>query len=883
VLPRAAVRPHLLAAAPLLATLLALAPGSSAAATATAAFHATHPAAPTVVLSGQVVPGLASMRDLGAVDPATTIDAALVLQRDQTAINAFQAELYNPKSASYHRWLTPAQFQARFAAPASEVVAARQFGTAHGMILVNATQLGDFVLLHGTAAQAERTFNVAIHSYRDASGRTFYANTSAATAPQGVTAVLGLETFHQLHTAPHATPPQQDCNPLPAPQGCIGLLEPQALWGVYDQPTANTGQGESVGIIGEGQTADVIAALREFETTRGLPFVPVQVYRVVPGDDTAYSDDGGRIEWELDSQAVTGMAPNIDELRLYFGTSLALTQLAISLQTWAADPDGPHQTNASLGICESDPALDPLLGASQHASAAAIQQAVIEGRSFFSSAGDTGSGCAVGPVAVNGVTYGPVPDASYPAADTNAVSVGGTVVYSDGGDPAKRVDEHAWDHGGGGPSHFIAAPSWQTTIPVIAPNQCIPDDGTSPQTPTTCRGTPDVAALSGDGTIVVAHRCDTVASTTGQQPPEPCPANGYRMVDDTNGGSGSNATFNDSFAEGGTSLSSPLWAGMWARVSAAAGAPLGNAAASLYPLAGSNAFYDVTEGGNPLPATPGWDYATGLGAPDVTNIMTAVDHGLAPTHATAPASSDPPVITATPQGSACASVPGDSASSWIGPGNSDQLAIVEGDFALSTDGTQLRSVITVKKFDTSLPQGATDATWNLFWSPGAPLSDGSVNWTGTQLEETLSVDGSTTYTYTDGTMNVSSQGTTFTPVHTDTGSFTKAADGTSGLIEVDVPLTNVGISGAGDVLRSPSGQSAGAVGAPANPVVGVGGAGLITDQAGPGSNWTVGAPSCLTEPAASVPEAPLGLLIPAAGLTAAGSVILMRRRRRGEP
>src|SRR5204862_5316608 len=137
-------------------------------------------------------------------------------------------------------------------------------------------------------------------------------------------------------------------------------------------------------------------------------------------------------------------------------------------------------------------------------------------------------------------------------------------------------------------------------------------------TPTPCRGTSDVAALSGDGTIIVNHRVGAVQ------------ANGYDMVD-VDDSSGTDA-YNEHFSEGGTSLSSPLWTGMWARVNAAhKGGPLGRANDTLYRIAaspvGATAFFDVIEGSNPLPATPGWDFPTGLGTPNLTNIMKVADNG----------------------------------------------------------------------------------------------------------------------------------------------------------------------------------------------------------------------------------------------------------------
>src|ERR1044072_6557802 len=101
-------------------------------------------------------------------------------------------------------------------------------------------------------------------------------------------------------------------------------------------------------------------------------------------------------------------------------------------------------------------------------------------------------------------------------------------------------------------------------------------------------------------------------------------------VDDSSGIDVDNATF----PEGGTSLSSPLWAGMWARVNAAhKKGLLGRAIDTPYRFAGTHAFFDVIEGSIPLPATPGWDYPTGLGTPDLTNLMKAADNGNAkPVH-----------------------------------------------------------------------------------------------------------------------------------------------------------------------------------------------------------------------------------------------------------
>jgi subtilase family serine protease len=71
---------------------------------------------------------------------------------------------------------------------------------------------------------------------------------------------------------------------------------------------------------------------------------------------------------------------------------------------------------------------------------------------------------------------------------------------------------------------------------------------------------------------------------------------------------------------GGTSASAPAWQGIWARAQAARGGGLGFAGGPLYG-APASAFHDIILGVNPAPATPGWDYTTGRGTPDITALI----------------------------------------------------------------------------------------------------------------------------------------------------------------------------------------------------------------------------------------------------------------------
>jgi subtilase family serine protease len=106
----------------------------------------------------------------------------------------------------------------------------------------------------------------------------------------------------------------------------------------------------------------------------------------------------------------------------------------------------------------------------------------------------------------------------------------------------------------------------------------------------------------------------------------------YQPVNGTNygvlvyDGSG-NPAGND--AVGGTSVACPIWAGITAIVNQArlsnGKGPIGLLNPHLYPLVGTNVFNDITSGNNEAySAGPGYDLCTGLGTPNVANLVAAL-------------------------------------------------------------------------------------------------------------------------------------------------------------------------------------------------------------------------------------------------------------------
>jgi subtilase family serine protease len=332
---------------------------------------------------------------------------------------------------------------------------------------------------------------------------------------------------------------------------------PKDFWSIYNAPAAQTGSGQQLAIITEGNVSQPKADLATFESHFGLPAVTWNQINVgAPSSDTSGND-----EWDLDSQYSTGFAPGVSQLNVYVGPSLSDQDIATTINRWVTD-NTSKQGSFSAGECELlayaagfTSSLDTILA-----------QADAQGQTMFFSSGDTGSQCPA-VVGVNGVPAG-LPGVNYPASSPYGLGVGGTSVLSPSG-----PSEIAWYAGGGGSSLLEPTPAFQSATRIGG------------ALPLLRRGVPDVR-LDAD------------------------PESGYQVVV-----SGTLQTI------GGTSASAPSWQGIWARAEGAHGGGLGYAGPVIYSTEPAAAFHDITLGSNGFPALPGWDYATGRGTPDITQFV----------------------------------------------------------------------------------------------------------------------------------------------------------------------------------------------------------------------------------------------------------------------
>jgi pseudomonalisin len=532
---------------------------------------------------------------LGPLAASTSVHVVVGLQPQNAS--QFQPTLQamlTPGNPLYGTSFTLQQFVDEFGATPAQVQAVENYLTSAGF--TNITVADNQLLIDGyaTAGQVESAFNTSLSEY-SVNGTTVFVNTTAAEVPASLSgvaiAVLGLNNIASLHpdiqtlslgpTTVPCTPPQ-----CAVPDVSNESYGPQDYQIAYDAacpsdnlncPAKNfpTGSSTPVGIIAEGDLTQVVTDLRTYEKTYDLPQVPVTVVNA----GVASPDVSGEDEWDLDSQTSTGIAQKVSHLYFYVATSLTDSDIALAINK-AVTQNKVKAFNMSFGECEFLPYVDGAMLVDDEEFA----EAALQGITAFASADDNGSACPAAPT--NGVPLSGPPDVSYPASSPYVVSVGGTNLFTNA--DFTYDFETGWEGGGGGISTLETSPFWQSytgggTLPIV------------PSAEAGDRGVPDVSMCAGGTELSI------------------CAAN--IIVDGA-------ATL-----VGGTSLSSPLTMGSWARIETAHKNKLGFAAPLIYQLASSGPppsspdFNDVTIGTNGLyQCLPGYDYVTGLGSWDIYKV-----------------------------------------------------------------------------------------------------------------------------------------------------------------------------------------------------------------------------------------------------------------------
>jgi subtilase family serine protease len=637
--------------------------------------------------SSWVAPAWATKADdIGPADPATVVTGTVYFAKaDQQTLDQFAGSVGAPGSAEYHHYLTVDEFHSRFVNHVDASQAVTQWVRQAGMTVVS--QDAESIVVSTTIAEVERTLKIKIDRFRH-QGRVDISPTSQPQYPANVgdyvASVTGLTTSSPVNQPPApkagqnsraggaaaavpllrprataADAPPAAARPATARPAVTGALKCSDYYGqnpALGYPPAPGGSGtppmevcgyspsqirsaygvQDSGLTGKGVTIAIVDAfasptidqdLAEYDRQAGLP--AIQLQQVLPSSFDSRATPADAAGWygeeTLDIEAAHTIAPEA-KIIYYAARSADESALDAPLHT-IVEQRSADIVSGSWGIAETAGDQDNLAAETQ-----IFEQGAAEGIGFDFSTGDAGDFTA-------GDDPSSTPTVNEPADNPWATAVGGTTLgigahgdyqWETGwGEKSLPFRNGGWDGtaatfagaAGGGTSRVFPRPAYQQGVVADSLARAV-----NPAQPG--RVLPDVAMLADSDTgFLVGMSSGTVRSRPS--------------------GDGSGVRFEVTGASfgvqsiGGTSLASPLFAGMEALAAQASGSPLGFADPVLYRLAGTPEFHDVTpspaalghepyqvtgdRNGSPvlmtgdldtsLRTTAGFDDVTGIGSP----------------------------------------------------------------------------------------------------------------------------------------------------------------------------------------------------------------------------------------------------------------------------
>jgi hypothetical protein len=590
-----------------------------------------------VALPGMISGHAKRSVDLGLAPSDRKLESLMlrfsVTDAQQADLNQLLSAQLDPSSPSYHQWLTPEQFGARFGLSSDDIAKVSAWLTSQGFAITEVARSSTYISFSGSVGQAEQAFGTSIHSL-SLNGEQHISNLTDPTLPSGIVgvvgAVLGLDDFKLKSRVRRQAVIVDPTKPL-FTQTTGGVtshyISPADLSKIYDFPTSVTGTGITIAVM--GQTQLVPAQVTAFRTAAGFASTTAPTQTLVgatnPGVSSSDIDEA-----QLDVEWSGAAAPGATIAFYYAASNGSLTSGVFQALNYAITNRVAPIITISYGLCEA--AWGSSVLASQNL---LLAQANAQGQTVMSAAGDAGAtDCDAVGISTEGLAV------DFPASSPYVVAAGGTMFSGDVSTPAtywsstngtnglsvlSYIPEQPWNEtttsggldaggaAGGGASAYFAKPAWQT-------GSGVPSDSS--------RDLPDIslnAAAMHDGYLV--------CSQNASEGEAGCANNTFLT------------TTNVANVFGGTSFVAPSFAGILALVeqklgvgtSAATG--LGNIGPTLYGLANvANVYHDITSGNNSVPCTQGtlncnsggsigynagvgYDQATGLGTIDVANLV----------------------------------------------------------------------------------------------------------------------------------------------------------------------------------------------------------------------------------------------------------------------
>jgi subtilase family serine protease len=563
------------------------------------------------VLPGSVPNWVHHARSVGHPASGSRVSFGVLLGLRNASDAAAQIQaLSDPSSSAYGRWLTNAQFDARYAPAASDVKSVQSWLRSQGFTIATTLRSGMLVEASGTAAQVEKAFATTLANYR-LQGKTVRSNSTALSLPAGASAavrtavsgVVGIDQGSEL---------KQPADTLPGPPAgsrfgvspcssyygqkvatdkpkAYGKHQPYAVCG-YTPDQYQSAYGESSlirrGITGKGVTVAITDAYaaptiyqdaQKYNAVHHQPqFTSGQFRQITPGPDGyANVDECGGNGWygeeTLDVEAVHAMAPGAKVV--YVAGSDCLSGLD---DAWAATIDN-HV--ADIVTNSWTDGLDDLADLGQDYIDFYQQfstEAALTGVTVNFSSGDDGDHTAGG-------TDLAAKTAEFPADLPYVTGVGGTSVEI--GSRGQWLGEYGWQSsysgltdgawapnppgayssgGGGGTSQLFAQPFYQRGV--------VPSSMSKYYGGAAMRVVPDIAMPADPNTGMIVGETQTFPD----------------------------GTYWDQYRIGGTSLASPLEAGVLAVAQQYSRHPLGFVNPLYYALVRTPGLHDLVAPKQPV-------------------------------------------------------------------------------------------------------------------------------------------------------------------------------------------------------------------------------------------------------------------------------------------
>jgi subtilase family serine protease len=309
-------------------------------------------------LTGSLVPAAARQHPTGAVANSAPVSFEVVLKlRDAAGAESLLQAVSSPGSTSYRHYLTAAQWESRFSPTASEVNAVSAWLRSEGFTVGAVSKDRITISASGTSTQVENAFSTALENYR-LNSRTVRLATREMSVPASVGAdVVGAMGINQnvattagaaqSAASTNASAPDQAGEFPPAPPAFITAppcgtyygqktttvtpafdhgypstvpdevcgYKPGQFRSAYNVGSANTGQGVTVAIIDAYGSATIASDATQYFNMNdpGNSFANAHFSQLLatPFDDESLCDpDSWLVEQAIDVEAVHSTAPN---------------------------------------------------------------------------------------------------------------------------------------------------------------------------------------------------------------------------------------------------------------------------------------------------------------------------------------------------------------------------------------------------------------------------------------------------------------------------------------------------------------------------------------------------------------------------------------------